>query len=161
MQNGRVNTTQDANYALYNLFQNGNNQMSEFSREAIIGIHTTTPLNDLFFSEKNVKALQQGIHNVVANKSQGEFLIGSQSEVELQVVMRAIYLKEAQHHDYGIIEQVRELNQKVIDYCVPRILEEVRMFKYYKKDVSQLPVPLARGEFSSSKGLRVLESKEF
>lgn len=161
MQNGRVNTIKDANFSMYGLFQGGNNNMSEFSREAIIGIHTSTPLNDLFFSQQNVRALQQGIKNVIANKTNGEFIIGEQSEVELQVVMRAIYLKEAQHLDYAIVEQVRELNQKVIEYCVPRILEEVRMFKYYKKDVSQLPVPLARGEFSSSKGMRVLESKEF
>lgn len=163
MQNGRVDTTQGTNFNMYSLFQGGGEgqKMSEFSREAIIGIHTSTPLNDLFFSQDNVKALQQGIINVVANQSKGEFIIGAQSEVELQVVMRAVYLKDAQHGTTGLLEQVRELNKKVIDYCVPRILEEVRMFKYYKQDVSQLPVPMARGEFSSSKGMRVLESKEF
>jgi hypothetical protein len=75
--------------------------------------------------------------------------------------MRAIYLQEAKHAPYGVVQQVQELNQKVLDFCVPRIMEEIRMFSYYKKDVGMLPTPMARGEFSSSKGLRVLETKEF
>jgi hypothetical protein len=160
MDNGRVDTLKNGNYKQYGLFENGNNKISELSREAIIGIHHSTPLNQLFFSSENVQALQMGIRNLVAQKSNGEFVIGMQSEVELQVVMRAIYLKEAKHFTYGIVEQVRELNQQVLDFCVPRILEEIRMFKYYKNDVSKLPTPLDRGEFSSAKGLRVLETKQ-
>lgn len=158
--NGRVDISQNADASLYALFERGNGK-SQFSREAIINVHPTTQLNDLYFSDKNIRILQLGIRNMVANLSQGEFQIGDQSEVELQVIMRAIYLSNAKHLPYDVIGQVRELNGQVIDYCVPRIMEEIRMFKYYKKDVSQLPMPMARGEFSSSKGMKVLESREF
>lgn len=161
MNNGRVDTLQNANYQMYKLFDGGNNKVSEFSREAIQGIHTSTPLNDLFFSEQNVAALQEGIRYMVAKSSNNEFIIGYQSEVELQVIMRATYLSDAKHQPYDIIGQVKELNKRVIDYCVPRILEEIRMFRHYKNDVSQLPMPMDRGQFSSSKGTKVLESKEF
>lgn len=158
--NGRVDISQNADASLYALFERGNGK-SQFSREAIINVHPTTQLNDLYFSDQNIRILQLGIRNMIANLSQGEFQIGNQSEVELQVIMRAIYLSNAKHLPYDIVGQVRELNKQVIDYCVPRIMEEIRMFKYYKKDVSQLPMPMARGEFSSSKGMKVLESREF
>lgn len=161
MNNGRINTIDNTNYQLYGLFQNGNGKLTDFSTEAIQGIHTKTPLNDLFFSQKNVDALQLGIRNLVAKQTDNTFIIGKQSEVELQVVMRAIYLNEALHLPYDIIGQVRALNAKVLDYCVPRILEEIRMYNYYKKDVSRLPIPLERGQFSSAKGTRFLETKEF
>lgn len=161
MNNGRVDTTKDVNYDMYALFQNGNNKLTEFSHEAIQGIHVKTPLNDLFFSKTNIDALQLGIRNLVAKKTDNQFIIGNQSEVELQVIMRAIYLNEAKHLPYDIIGQVRSLNEKVLDYCVPRILEEIRMYNYYKNDVSKLPMPLDRGEFSSAKGTRFLEQKQF
>lgn len=161
MNNGRVDTVDNANFQLYALFQNGNGKLTDFSTEAIQGIHTKTPLNDLFFSQRNVDALQLGIRNMVANKTNNEFVIGNQSEVELQVVMRAIYLSHAKHLPYDIVGQVRELNAKVLDYCVPRILEEIRMFNHYKNDVSKLPTPMDRGQFSSAKGTRFLERKEF
>ena len=160
MNNGRIDTLDDANYEMYALFENGNHKVSEFSREAIIGVHQQTPLNELFFSRQNLEALQIGIRNMVAKRSNGEFVIGKQSEVELQVIMRAIYLNHAKHLEVDVLEQVRELNSRVIDFCVPRIIEEIRMFKYYKKDISKLPIPLDRGQFSSSKGLRILETKE-
>jgi Family of unknown function (DUF5761) len=161
MNNGRVDTTKDNNFNMYALFQNGNNKLSEFSHEAIQGVHIKTPLNDLFFSKVNIDALQLGIRNLIANKTNNEFVVGNQSEVELQIIMRAIYLSDAKHLSYDIIGQVKTLNEKVLDYCVPRILEEIKMFNYYKNDVSKLPMPLDRGQFSSSKGTRFLEQREF
>lgn len=160
MNNGRVDTLPHANYTMYGLFENGNDKLSQFNREAIIGVHQQTPLNDLFFSRQNIEALQVGVKNMVAKRTDGEFVIGKQSEVELQIVMRAIYLQHAKHMTTNIIEQVRELNSLVIDFCVPRIIEEIKMFKYYKHDIGQLPIPLDRGQFSSSKGLKILETRE-
>lgn len=160
MNNGRIDTLSNSNYAMYALFENGNDKISQFSREAIIGVHQQTPLNDLFFSRQNIEALQVGIRNMVATRTNGEFIIGKQSEVELQVIMRAIYLNHAKHLKTDLIEQVRELNALIIEFCVPRIIEEIKMFKYYKKDIGNLPIPLDRGQFSSSKGLRILETKE-
>jgi Family of unknown function (DUF5761) len=161
MNNGRVDTTKDNNFNMYALFENGNNKLTEFSHEAIQGVHMKTPLNDLFFSKTNINALQLGVRNLIANKTNNQFIIGNQSEVELQIIMRAIYLSEAKHLPYDIVGQVKTLNEKVLDYCVPRILEEIKMFNYYKNDVSKLPMPLDRGEFSSAKGTRFLEQREF
>jgi hypothetical protein len=160
MNNGRIDTLPHANYGMYALFETGNDKISQFNREAIIGVHQQTPLNELFFSRQNIEALQVGIRNMVSMRTNGEFIIGKQSEVELQVIMRAIYLKDAKHLNHDILKQVKELNSQVIDFCVPRIIEEVRMFKYYKKDIGSLPIPLDRGQFSSSKGLRILETRE-
>jgi hypothetical protein len=151
MKNGRVDTLPNENYNLYKLFQDGGQSLSTFAHEATTGIHQKTALNDLFFSQLNVNALQQGIRNMVAKRSSGEFVIGNQSEVELQ----------ARHLTEDVVAQVRELNAKVLDFCVPRILEEIRMYKYYKNDVSKLPIPLDRGSFVSAKGTRVNEFTQF
>jgi hypothetical protein len=161
MNNGRVDTIDNANYDLYKLSKDGNDKLSQFSREAIINIHHQTPLNDLFFSRLNMTALQQGIRNLVASKSNGEFVIDNQSEVELQVIMRAIYLQHAKHDNENVIEQVKELNSKILDFCVPRIMEEIRMYKFYRNDISKLPTPLERGSFVSSKGEKVNVLREF
>jgi hypothetical protein len=40
-------------------------------------------------------------------------------------------------------------------------MEEIRMYNYYRDDISRLPIPLDRGEFASSKGTRILENKDF
>lgn len=161
MENGRVDTLKGDNFQMYKLFETGNDKYSDFSKEAVTGIHTNTPLNSLFFSRENIDALQQGIRYLVAKHSDNKYIIGNQSEVELQIVMRAVYLQDAKHKPYGVVQQVQELNKLVLDYCVPRILEEVKMYNHYKQDVSQLPMPLERGQFSSAKGTRVLESREF
>lgn len=161
MNNGRVNTIPDENLRLYQLFETGNDKISKFNREAIINIHQPTPLNDLYFSRQNIDALQQGIRNLVAERSGGKYIIGKQSEVELQIVMRSVYLEYGRYHPDNILEQVRELNGRVLNFCVPRILEEIRMYNYYRDDISRLPIPLDRGEFASSKGTRILENKDF
>jgi hypothetical protein len=161
MNNGRIDTVPNQNYRMYQLFETGNDCMSKFNREAIINIHQPTQLNSLYFSRKNIDALQQGIRNLVAEKTQGKSVIGKQSEVELQIVMRSVYLEHGKYQPDNILEQVRELNKRVLDFCVPRIIEEIRMYNYYKEDISRLPIPLDRGEFSSSKGTRILENKDF
>lgn len=161
MNNGRVDTLTNQNYNLYQLFQDGGNNNTHFAYEATTGIHQKTALNDLFFSQINLDALQQGLKNMVAKLSEGKFIIGKQSMVELQIIMRAIYLQEAKHSKTNIVEQVQELNQKVLNFAVPRIMEEIRMYMYYKNDVSRLPTPLDRGAFESSKGTRVNELKQF
>lgn len=133
----------------------------------------------LFFSAENVDALQEAIRYRVFVGSSGRFTIGRQSDRELAIVMRSIYLQDtsgrsaqpaqaqrrvAYHERRGraaALEEVRALNRQVLDFCVPRVLEEVRMNAQYLRDVSTLPQPLDRGEFSSSKGTRVLETTSF
>lgn len=150
----------DFNYDNYKLFQENINSR-DFNEEAIKGVHVKNPLSDIFFSQTNIDALQEAIRYQVYVKSCSKFIISRQSDTELKLIMRAIYLQEGRHRQYNVLEEVKALNTLVLNYSVPRILQEVQMYNHYKKDISTNPIPMARGENSSSKGTRFLELKEF
>ena len=118
-----------------------------------------TAVSRLFFSSANVGALQDGIRYRVYVDTEGKTVIGRQSDTELGVIMRSIYLEWADNTDTDVLEQVRFLNSHTIDFCVPRIIQEVSMFRQYKKDVSTLPTPMDRGQIASMKGSRTLEMR--
>ena len=117
----------------------------------------TSDVQALFFSRTNVNALQEGIRYRVFQETEGTQRIGMQSETELGLVMRSVYLEHSRNvDDANVLGQVRDLNARVLDYCVPRILEELRAYTYYQRDVNSLPMPMDRGQFASSKGERSL-----
>jgi hypothetical protein len=159
--NGRVNLLNNANYQSYGLFEENKKDPNSFNKEAIRNIHINNPISTIFFSQQNIDALQEAIRYQVYLKSDKKHVIDKQSEIELFIIMRAMYLQYAEHKPYGILEQIRELNQMVIDYCLPKMMAEIDQYTYYKKDIQQLPVPLERGELSSSKGTKVLQLREF
>lgn len=159
--NGRVDVLNNANYQSYNLFEENKLDPDSFNKEAIKNIHINNPISTIFFSQQNIDALQEAIRYQVYKKSNKQHVIGKQSETEIFIIMRAMYLQYAKHRPYGILDQIKELNQMVIDYCIPKILNEIAIYTHYKHDIQQLPVPMERGEFASSKGTKVLVNKEF
>ena len=56
--------------------------------------------------------------------------------------MRAIYLQNSLNTPDNVTKQLEDLNNIVIEYCVPRINGEVNGYIKYKEDASTLPVPL-------------------
>ncbi len=113
-------------------------------------------INDLFFSQTNIDALQIGMRNMVANKTNGNRIIGNQSENELMIIMRGIYLEYGKNILTDIVEQVKDLNKRVLDFCVPRILVDLEQYDKYIKDASQVHVPMERSVNLSNKGNKVL-----
>lgn len=124
----------------------------------MVARRTSTAVSDLFFSPRNVDAVQEGIRYRVFVDTGGRDVIGRQSDVELGLVMRSVFLQEADNDSSREeISQVRQLNASVLSFCVPRIVQEINQYKHYRKDVAALPVPLPRGEIATSKGSRSLE----
>lgn len=117
-------------------------------------------LSRTFYSAANVDALQDAIRYRVYQATDG-LVIGRQSEQELYIVMRSIYLQYGQNQPTDILGQVRDLNQKVLDYAVPEVLSNVRQFQKYKTDISTLPVPLPHAPLATMKGTRTLEITRF
>lgn len=160
IENGRVNTIKDNNFTPYSLFKEKKTYNSLLD-ESIKNIHQKNNLNQIYFSQDNINALQQGIRYLVYKKSCGKYIIDNQSETELGIIMRSVYLQYGEFREYGLLEQIKELNQIVLNYCVDKILQEIKMYIHYKNDISKLPEPISRGEFISSKGTKVLEIKNF
>jgi hypothetical protein len=75
--------------------------------------------------------------------------------------MRSVYLENAHHRSYDILPEIKRLNQLVLDFCIPRIMQEINMYVSYTADIDRLPTPLDRGQFESNKGLKQLEQKNF
>jgi hypothetical protein len=138
-----------------------------------------TPVSSLFFSQKNIDALQQGICNQVYNRSGGKYNICKQSEIELKIIMRSIYfqsLKEApvfamqqirgiveplQPNANMVLQEVRKLNQRVLDDCVKDILNNIQQFDRYKEDVSTMPKPIDLPRSMNNAGRKTLEFQSF
>ena len=154
------NESQLKNLTSYKFFtENVDNY--DFKKQGIKNIHTENPISELFFSKHNISILQNGIRYSVFKKTNDSNIIGNQSEHELLIIMRSIYLQYCKHKQYNIVEQVKELNSKVIDYAVPNILVELNQYINYKKDASSLPIPLEHAKYVSSAGTKILYTREF
>jgi len=113
-----------------------------------------TAVSDLFFSTTNIEALQQGLRAGVYEKSRGQIVIGRQSQDELMIIMRSIYLEYGRNLPTNILEQVRALNARVLDFAVPRVSREAQMYLQYRVDSSSQLKPLEYGAATSRAGLR-------
>jgi hypothetical protein len=143
-----------------NYQQNATNN-NVYRSEATAGIVQRTPLSDLFFSAENINALQEGLRYRIYVESGNQYVIGRQSDTELKIVMRSIFLDYARHGQDKLIEQVRELNKRVLDWVVPEVLTNVKQYYKYRQDASTMPMPMERSPLMTSKGTRTLELKRF
>ena len=91
--NGRVNMIDRKIYPEYQMFYQQNNGLEQFKNEAIRTILQRNPLSNVFFSKENIDYLQNKIINRVYELSGNKHKIGRQSDTELQLVMRSIYLQ--------------------------------------------------------------------
>ena len=122
--------------------------------QSLTGIQTSTNLNKVFFSQQNVNYLHKMIIERVSNKS--GFKITKQSDTELQVIMRSIYLQYGKNQICNIKDQVKDLNEKVLSYAVGRIVVEISQYLEYKNTVNQMPMPLSHPQNLSNRGEKSL-----
>ena len=111
---------------------------------SIKGILEDNSINDIFFSEMNTKVLQDTIRYKV-NADTGK-VISRQSDNELYIVMRSIMLQFANFRSGidNIVDEIRRLNEKVVEYAVKNVSSNVRQHDGYLDKLSKLPVPLDR-----------------
>jgi hypothetical protein len=130
--------------------------------EQLRTLQTTTLLSQAYFSEANQEILQNAIRREVYDAT--EQIVDKQDYLQLQIVMRSIFLQYAKHDTSSpevIRQQIAELNAKVIDYCKRIVISNVKQYMHYRKDVATLPEPMAYGLATSSQGSRSLELKPF
>lgn len=116
-----------------------------------------TEVSKVYFSMDNINLLQLGIRNKILNDTAGEINIGRQKDDELRIVMRSIYFQHGKNLSENIKAQVLDLNTRVIAWCVPEIISNVKQSKRYIEDISRMPVPLERSVYPSIKGVNNLD----
>ena len=149
--NGRV-TLDGTPGTSFHLFEEAKNPYDY--KKSLIGIQSSTTLNKVFFSKQNVIYLHKMIIKRVSDKS--GYKIGKQSDTELQVIMRSIYLQYGKNQLSNIRDQVMELNEKVLNYAVERITVEISQFLEYKNTINQMPMPLSHPQNLSNRGEKSL-----
>jgi hypothetical protein len=156
--NGRVNILNDNSNDVFQLFDKipVNNKASAYT-DAMMGNWSATNLSRAFFSTSNIIILQNGIRAQVYKRTRK--FIGQQSEDNLKIVMRSIFLQNAANLPKDITGQIVALNKTVYDYCVPSVINELDGYVKYIRDVSTLAVPMSRPMYSSMRGSNPLEFK--
>ncbi len=135
-------------------------------------LYGETPLTFLFFSKQNVNNIQKLIRMLVhkfTNK-----IIDNQSNTELLIVMRSIFLSYSKHPkliDESMnaqekqkllqlyTKEVDRLNQLVLDACVPLIISQLQQYLNYLSDAST-PLSIMDKPLSTSvKGTKTYRSQ--
>jgi len=167
-QNGRVNLTSrpSAGGFLENPAMGGFTHRTSVdanpAQDLMRGNWTENKLSQRFFGPDNTRSIQVGIKKEVYDRSGDKrWVIDDQSTDELQIVMRSIFLQYAKNLDTDIPGQVQDLNDLVLEWCVPRILSEIGMYKYYIDDISKMPVPMSHPVSQSSAGSKSLPFRKF
>lgn len=75
--------------------------------------------------------------------------------------MRSIYLQYSRNLPTNVVEQVRELNGRVLEWTVNEVLSNLKQYEVYRKDASTLPMPMEYGPLVTQKGTKTLETKMF
>ena len=142
----------------YELFTENNNDSDTFKNIALTNIQEKSPLSQVYFSNANMKRVQNMIRYHVWLKSGKRHVIGEQSYIELEIIMRAIYLQFSKNLQCNIGEQVQELDQMVVDWCWPKILTEVEQHLVYLDGLNRLPQEIELPKNVSSAGTKTLRS---
>lgn len=156
-QNGRV-TLNNEYIKDMNMIDKTGETMNNFQVESLYGIQETSQLNQLFFSKKNMENIQNMIRYEVWNKTEQKYIIDKQSDIELQIIMRSIYLQHSPNLPNKIKEQIKYLNELVRDWCTEQIIPEIQQYYGYMKEVEYMPMPIDLPLNLSSKGSRTLRS---
>jgi hypothetical protein len=148
MNNGRVSLDLDNshNYTL-------TDQSHSLYKSNLVSGVKKTPTYNVFFSNRNIKYLQEKIVKNVKDCSQGGYDISQQEETNLLVVMRSIYMDNLTNTG-NIKQEVAYMNHLVIKYCVDNIIVNIKQYIHYLKSISKLPVPMEHPKYMRPDGLK-------
>jgi hypothetical protein len=112
-----------------------------------------TPLNTLFFSEFNQNLLQRGIRQAFKNKT--GIAIDRQNPDDLYGIMRVVFINNSGDHYKAVNQQVRMMNERVIESAIGQIQTGVSQYLAYVQDIDTISVPLAQPINTSTVGMKM------
>lgn len=112
-----------------------------------------TPLNTLFFSEFNQNLLQRGIRQAFKNKT--GIAIDRQNPDDLYGIMRVVFINNSGDHYKAVNQQVRIMNERVIETAVGQIQTGVSQYLSYVQDIDTISVPLSQPINTSTVGMKM------
>ena len=141
--NGRVDINGPKTTDLFQMYDKiPVNQCATF-RNPTEGLWNNTDLSNAFFSQHNIRIIQNGIRAGVYHKSNGQYTIGQQDCDSLKIIMRSVFLQYSANQPNNIPQQIKELNKIVLNYCIQQVYSEAQGYMKYIDDASTLVVPIA------------------
>jgi len=140
---GRVDILQPNTHKLFSMFDKNPAHQCVSYRDAMQGNWEDTALSKAFFSKSNMQIIQNGLRAGVYDMSNKQYIIGQQSCDNLKIIMRAMFLEHSANLPNNIPNQIDDLNNIILNYCIPKIFSEAKGYIKYKEDASTLVVPLA------------------
>jgi hypothetical protein len=134
--NGRVFFDENEFTPGYELYEGSKGEQNCF-QDSVSTIQELTPLSQQYFNKENVDKIQQKIIDEIRMKSNNEFNIGRQSDLQLQIIMRSIFLSYGKNMNTNINIQINELNKLVVDECIKTILPNIKQYLHYRDDISK------------------------
>jgi len=125
----------------------------QFEPQAVSNINK---LKQVFFSPENVKYLQEKmIYEVLVTTK--KYKIQYQNEQDLRMIMETIYFDKTRNIGYDLNEQLNELNLYVVKFCVPKIINEIKVYLNYLDDINKPrkinTLPTSTGNLRSVSGI--------
>jgi len=141
--NGRVNIIQPPKTSqLFNMYDRIPAKQCTSYHNSTTGIFDESPLIKAYFSKENIENIQRSIIIGVYEKSNGQYQIGTQDCESLKIIMRSVYLQNSVNLPNNIPEQIKSLNNIVLNYCINSIYGEVQGYMKYLYDASTLYTPM-------------------
>lgn len=153
--NGRLDIMKNNTNSYLNYIDD--NSVSGY-QEALTGEHSTTLLSKAFFSKENIQIIHNGIRAGIYIISNKKYIIGNQNINVIKIIMRHMFLQNVKYLK-NITEEISILNKLVIQFCIHNAYNEIQSYIKFKKDVSELAVPIQKPSSTNSKGENVLELK--
>jgi len=141
--NGRINIIQPDTNKLFAMKDKiaYDSKTTEY-REALNGNWQDSTLSKAYFSKNNIQIIQNAIRAGVHKLSKEQYIIAPQCVDTLKIIMRSIFLQYSANMKTNITEQIKNLNNIVIDYCIPRIYSETKGYLKYLHDASTMHTPI-------------------
>lgn len=129
------------------------NDMLEKS-ERTTNIHNSE-VESMFFSKNNITRIQRLIKKRFFEKTDGEYKLDvDQDELKLHMVMTRVYSDQSRDLPTHIKTQVKELNELLVEYILPDMINEVIQYHGYIKDINEPIQPMMRPMHVSSAGTK-------
>jgi len=148
-------------YPQFEMYQENQRGPEKNFEDSLVGIIDNTILSRVYFSRKNIDNIQSKVINGVYNKSKGVITIGKQSDAELKIIMRSIYLQESKNVDCKIQEQISQLNALVLEYCISNIMVNATQYINYIRELKKPQSIMENPTHTSISGTKTLMPKTF
>ena len=141
--NGRMSDIYEqsnTNFNISKLYDEKNKNLDTYKNEALNHLFYDNKVNVTFFSVGNINLLQDTIINEVYKKT--NYNIKRQSDRELLIVMKSIYLEYSRNNDDILDEEIKYLNDLVLNSIIPSIISNLYQYLGYLKDISTEYIPM-------------------